>query len=148
MCWRRAAGSHLTCGPPGCSPIRRLTSSSARTVYVKHENHQPVGAFKVRGGVDLVAQLSSDARRRGLIAASTGNHGQSVAFAARRFGVAARIWSASSPSTGPGIRRVTEAPHAVAVDQGGQVGALSRGQQATQCGEQSLPTRVLPQEVG
>jgi threonine dehydratase len=60
-------------------------------VYVKHENHQPVGAFKVRGGVNLVAQLSDDERRRGLIASSTGNHGQSIAFAARHFGVAARI---------------------------------------------------------
>lgn len=56
-------------------------------VHVKHENHQPVGAFKVRGGVNLVAQLSADERRRGLIAASTGNHGQSIAFAARRFAV-------------------------------------------------------------
>jgi threonine dehydratase len=60
-------------------------------VYVKHENHQPTGAFKVRGGVNLVARLSSAERERGLIAASTGNHGQSVAFAARLFGVAARI---------------------------------------------------------
>jgi threonine dehydratase len=60
-------------------------------VFVKHENHQPVGAFKVRGGVNLVAQLSDTERRRGLIAASTGNHGQSIAFAARRFGVKARI---------------------------------------------------------
>ena len=60
-------------------------------IYVKHENHQPVGAFKVRGGVNLVAHLSDEDRERGLIAASTGNHGQSVAFAARRFGVTARI---------------------------------------------------------
>ena len=60
-------------------------------VHVKHENHQPVGAFKVRGGVNLVAQLSDDERERGLIGASTGNHGQSLAFAARRFGVTARI---------------------------------------------------------
>jgi threonine dehydratase len=60
-------------------------------VWVKHENHQPVGAFKVRGGVNLVSQLSEDERRRGLIAASTGNHGQSVAFAANRFGVRAII---------------------------------------------------------
>ena len=60
-------------------------------VWVKHENHQPVGAFKVRGGVNLVAQLTEDERRRGLIAASTGNHGQSVAFAAKRFGVRAII---------------------------------------------------------
>ncbi len=60
-------------------------------VWVKHENHQPVGAFKVRGGVNLVSQLEGDERRRGLIAASTGNHGQSIAFAARLFGVDARI---------------------------------------------------------
>ena len=60
-------------------------------VFVKHENHQPVGAFKVRGGVNLVSQLSVEERERGVIAASTGNHGQSVAFAARIFGVAATI---------------------------------------------------------
>jgi threonine dehydratase len=60
-------------------------------VWVKHENHQPVGAFKVRGGVNLVSQLSEEERRRGLIAASTGNHGQSVAYAARLFGVRAII---------------------------------------------------------
>src|SRR5690242_4658662 len=60
-------------------------------VYVKHENYQPVGAFKVRGGVNLISQLSPAERERGVIAASTGNHGQSVAYAARLFGVAARI---------------------------------------------------------
>src|SRR5437762_11140933 len=60
-------------------------------VWVKHENHQPVGAFKVRGGVNLVSQLTEDERRRGVIAASTGNHGQSVAFAAEKFGVRAVI---------------------------------------------------------
>lgn len=61
------------------------------TVYVKHENYQPVGAFKVRGGVNLVSQLSQEERSRGVISASTGNHGQSVAYAARLFGVKARI---------------------------------------------------------
>ena len=60
-------------------------------VFVKHENHQPVGAFKVRGGVNLVSQLSAEDRERGVIAASTGNHGQSIAFAARLFGVPATI---------------------------------------------------------
>src|SRR4051812_5023235 len=60
-------------------------------VYVKHENYQPVGAFKVRGGINLVSQLVPEERERGVIAASTGNHGQSVAFAARLFGVTARI---------------------------------------------------------
>jgi hypothetical protein len=51
------------------------TNCLAPNVLVKHENHQPVGAFKVRGGVNLVAQLSADERGRGVIAASTGNHG-------------------------------------------------------------------------
>jgi threonine dehydratase len=60
-------------------------------VFVKHENHQPVGAFKVRGGVNLVSQLTADERQRGVIAASTGNHGQSIAYAARLFGVPATI---------------------------------------------------------
>jgi threonine dehydratase len=60
-------------------------------VLVKHENHLPVGAFKVRGGVNLVARLDDAGRERGLMTASTGNHGQSIAFAARAFGVAATI---------------------------------------------------------
>jgi threonine dehydratase len=60
-------------------------------VWVKHENHQPVGAFKVRGGVNLVSQLSDDERTRGLVTASTGNHGQSIAYAARLFGVRAIV---------------------------------------------------------
>ena len=68
-----------------------LDTLTGARVQVKHENHQPVGAFKVRGGVNLVSQLSEDERRRGVIAASTGNHGQSVAYAAEEFGVRAVI---------------------------------------------------------
>jgi len=60
-------------------------------VFIKHENYQPVGAFKVRGGINLVSQLSQEERKHGVIAASTGNHGQSVAYAARLFGVKAII---------------------------------------------------------
>lgn len=60
-------------------------------VYVKHENHLPTGSFKVRGGVNLLSQLSEKERRGGVIAASTGNHAQSVAYASRLFGVRALI---------------------------------------------------------
>jgi threonine dehydratase len=60
-------------------------------VFIKHENHHPTGAFKVRGGINLISQLSANERARGVIAASTGNHGQSVAYAAHLFGVSARI---------------------------------------------------------
>jgi threonine dehydratase len=59
--------------------------------WVKHENHQPICAFKVRGGINLVAQLSDAERASGVITASTGNHGQSIAYAARLFGVRAVI---------------------------------------------------------
>ena len=59
--------------------------------WVKHENHQPICAFKVRGGINLVSQLSDDERRRGVVTASTGNHGQSIAYAARLFGVRAIV---------------------------------------------------------
>src|SRR3979411_2253074 len=65
-------------------------------VHVKHENHNPTGAFKVRGGINLVSRLTSDERERGVIAASTGNHGQSVAYAARLFGVRAIICAPES----------------------------------------------------
>ena len=59
--------------------------------WVKHENHNPTGAFKIRGGLNLVAHLSPDEHRRGVISASTGNHGQSIAFASRMHGVRCRI---------------------------------------------------------
>lgn len=54
---------------------------------IKHENHNPTAAFKVRGGIYLVSQLTPDQKRRGLIACTTGNHGQSLAYACRLFGV-------------------------------------------------------------
>ncbi len=68
-----------------------LDATAGTRVWVKHENHQPVGAFKVRGGVNLVAQLSEEEREHGVITASTGNHGQSIAFASRIFGVRAIV---------------------------------------------------------
>ena len=86
---RRRIAPHLPRTPLFRYP--QLDELVGTEVHVKHENHQPVGAFKVRGGVNLVAQLSEDERERGLIASSTGNHGQSLAFAGRRFGVTARI---------------------------------------------------------
>lgn len=60
-------------------------------LFIKHENHEPIGAFKIRGGLYLLSHLSDEERRRGVIAASTGNHGQSVAYAARLYGVPAIV---------------------------------------------------------
>jgi threonine dehydratase len=55
--------------------------------FLKHENHTPTTAFKVRGGIYLVSRLSAEQKRRGIIGCTTGNHGQSLAYACRLFGV-------------------------------------------------------------
>jgi threonine dehydratase len=72
------------------TPLMRhplLLKETGLEVYVKHENHNPTGAFKIRGGLNLVATLSDAERVRGVITASTGNHGQAISFAAQRAGV-------------------------------------------------------------
>jgi threonine dehydratase len=55
--------------------------------FIKHENHTPTTAFKVRGGIYVVSRLPDEQKRRGIIGCTTGNHGQSLAYAARLFGV-------------------------------------------------------------
>jgi threonine dehydratase len=71
------------------TPLYRHPLLSVRLgfdAYVKHENHLPIGAFKVRGGLNLFANLSEREWKRGVIAATRGNHGLSLAYAARHFG--------------------------------------------------------------
>src|SRR5687768_2236346 len=85
------------------TPLRESQSLSRLTgaeIHVKHENHLPTGAFKVRGGINLVSQMSDSERTSGVVAASTGNHGQSVAYASKVFDVKATICvpEAANPS--------------------------------------------------
>jgi threonine dehydratase len=87
---RQTITPHL---PP--TPLVRAGSISRRLdcdYYIKCESLQPTGAFKVRGGINLVAVLEPAERRAGLVAASTGNHGQSVAYAGRLFHVPVIIY--------------------------------------------------------
>jgi threonine dehydratase len=75
------------------TPLMRhplLEQETGLDIVVKHENHNPTGAFKVRGGANLIGSLSPD-ERRGVITATTGNHGQSIALASRREGVPCTI---------------------------------------------------------
>lgn len=77
------------------TPLYRHSLLSSRCgfdAWVKHENHLPIGAFKVRGGVNLFANLSDKQRARGVITATRGNHGLSIAYAARMFGSRAVIY--------------------------------------------------------
>ncbi len=86
---RRLISQHIT-----RTPLRRypaLCDLIGADVWVKHENFQVLGAFKVRGGLNLIGRTTPAERARGFVTASTGNHGQSVAFAARTFGATATI---------------------------------------------------------
>lgn len=76
--------------PQYCWPL--LCERLGTEVWVKHENHTPVGAFKLRGGLVYFQHLArSDDRPRGVVTATRGNHGQSVGFAAQRYGMPARV---------------------------------------------------------
>ncbi len=77
--------------PTPLHPYPGLSQLLGTATYVKHENHQPIGAFKIRGGIYFMSQLAEEERRHGVVTASTGNHGQSIAYAARLFGVNATV---------------------------------------------------------
>src|SRR6478752_894452 len=71
------------------------------TLYLKPENLQPIGAFKIRGAYNKIASLTDEERSRGVIAYSSGNHAQGVAYAARALGVKATI---VMPSNAPKVK--------------------------------------------
>jgi threonine dehydratase len=74
------------------TPLLEWTSlTDSRKLFLKLENLQPMGAFKLRGAYNKIVSLSDDERRRGVISYSSGNHGQGVAYAARALGVKAII---------------------------------------------------------
>jgi len=93
-----------------------LSAELGCEAWVKFENLQPVGAFKVRGGLNLLSHLSPGERKRGVVTASTGNHGQSIAYAARVFG--ARAVVAAPRGSNPLKRRAMEALGAEVVEVG------------------------------
>jgi threonine dehydratase len=78
------------------------SESNQRRLYLKPENQQPIGAFKLRGAYNKIASLSEQDRRRGVITYSSGNHAQGVAYAARALGVKAVI---VMPGNAPAIKR-------------------------------------------
>ncbi|MEZ5833594.1 MAG: threonine dehydratase [Dongiaceae bacterium] len=132
------AAASLVHGAIGASPQISWPLLSQRIgveTWVKHENHLPTGAFKVRGGLTYVARLRREQPDvRGVIAATRGNHGQSVAFAARQFGLpsvvvvphgnsrsknaAMRAYGAELIETGHDFQAAYEATQAIAQDRG------------------------------
>ncbi len=78
---------HATFGPTPQYHWPLLSARSGCETWVKHENHTPTGAFKIRGGLVYMAERAAAGMTGGVIAASTGNHGQSIAVAATRYGI-------------------------------------------------------------
>src|SRR5688572_23812186 len=83
------------------TPLIDVSDAAGRTLRLKCESLQPSGAFKIRGAYNMVAQLSDDQRRRGVITYSSGNHGQAMALAARQLGAPAVV---VMPTTAPSIK--------------------------------------------
>ena len=87
------------------TPLTRsaaLSEAAGGDVFLKRENEQVTGSFKVRGAYNAIAVIAEADRERGVVASSAGNHGLGVAFAARRLGVPATVFV---PSTAPAVKR-------------------------------------------
>jgi threonine dehydratase len=102
------------------TPLMRhplLDEATGLSIWVKHENHNPTGAFKVRGGLNLVGAMSADERARGIVTASTGNHGQSIALASRIHGARCSVFvpDGNNPEKNAAIRA-----YGATVEEGGK----------------------------
>jgi threonine dehydratase len=83
------------------TPLMDVSHLAGAPVMLKCENLQPAGAFKIRGAYNMVSQLDPEARRRGVITYSSGNHGQAMALAARTLGAPAVV---VMPTTAPAVK--------------------------------------------
>jgi threonine dehydratase len=94
-----------------------LADETGLDIWVKHENHNPTSAFKVRGGLNLVRALRPDERARGVVTASTGNHGQSIAMACQLEGVRCTVFvpEGNNPEKNAAMRAL-----GAQVDEGGR----------------------------
>jgi threonine dehydratase len=93
---------HETRMPHVSHPLRDMGTLASRRLYLKPENQQPIGAFKLRGAYNKIASLTEAERKRGVISYSSGNHAQGVAYAARVLNVKAVI---VMPNNAPAIKR-------------------------------------------
>jgi len=88
---RERLAPYLTPTPLRHYPLLDELIGGGTSLLIKHENHQPTGSFKVRNGLSFVTGLTPEERARGVVAASTGNHGQGIAYASALLGVKATI---------------------------------------------------------
>ncbi len=115
---RRMLAAHLPPTPMWSYPA--LDAATGANVLVKHENVQPTGAFKVRGGLTLLAGMTPDERARGVLGYSTGNHAQSLAYAAAHFGAPCVIVMPEDPN--PAKAAAVRARGAELIEHGADLG--------------------------
>src|SRR5437868_11993892 len=82
---------HLQCSPLLEHPLLNDAVGHGIRVFVKHENHLPTGAFKARNGMSALSVLTTEERQRGVVAATRGNHGQGLAWAGQKLGIAVTV---------------------------------------------------------
>ena len=117
----------------------QLCAEDPRRLFLKPENQQPIGAFKLRGAYNKIASLSAEDRKRGVISYSSGNHAQGVAYAARALGVKAVI---VMPDNAPTIKREATAAlgaEIVIVGPGSAERQIKAEELAAQCGYVIVP---------
>jgi threonine dehydratase len=88
---RERLAPYLTPTPLRHYPLLDAHVGTGISLLVKHENHQPTCSFKVRNGLSFVTGMTGDERKRGIVTASTGNHGQGIAYASSLLDVKATI---------------------------------------------------------
>jgi threonine dehydratase len=113
------------------SSLGEYVAPDDRKLYLKPENLQPIGAFKLRGAYNKIASLSPEERSRGVITYSSGNHGQGVAYAARALGIKAVI---VMPNNAPAIKREATASMGAEIVMVGP-GSLDRQRKAEELAE-------------
>lgn len=134
---RERLAPYLTHTPLRHYPLLDEFIGGGTSLLIKHENHQPTGSFKVRNGLSFVTGLSAPERARGVVAASTGNHGQGVAYASSLLGVRATIcvpvgnnpekgaamrgWGAKVVEEGRDYDEAVQAMYRIARDEGGVI---------------------------
>jgi threonine dehydratase len=138
---REAAAALRAVAPPTplveCAPLSRRLGAP---VWLKCEQFQPVGAFKIRGAFTAIRRLPPEARGRGIVTHSSGNHGQAVAFVAQRLGLRAVV---VMPRTAPAVKVEGVRRHGAQVEVVEPV-STARGARAAELAEQEGLTLVPP----
>lgn len=160
---RERLAPYLTMTPLRHYPLLDQQIGNGISLLVKHENHQPTCSFKVRNGLSFVTGLTAEERERGVVAASTGNHGQGIAYAASLLevraticvpvgnnpekGAAMRSWGATVVEEGRDYDESVQAMYRIARETGATI-AHSTNDKRIVAGAATMSLEMLEQSGG